>query len=1557
MIVYFASKKLSIFGQASTSLPNGLKIISDKKIDEIETGISTFEFEVAYDEKTRLQVEEWVKVGNYVLVNNKDECSIFTIIETETDTKDQTVYAYAEDIGLELINITVGEFESKDKHKLSWYIQQFIVGSGFEIGKNSSSVSKALSFDNEQTVAARLADLAAIFNCEISYSFKISNMRVERRYVNIHKPRGRDEGKTLYLNKHIDKIVVNTSVAKLATALKCKGGTPDDADDPITLKGFSYDDGDIYVHGDTIYSREAYKKWARYIWMTDDMAATNDHITRLFEDRTTSQQELFNKAYKELTTYKDAEVNYEVEIKVMPDDVLIGDRVNIIDEKGELYLSSRILKLERSECENTVQATLGDHIIKPSGIHQKVLELAEKFQTTAASAARAKAIADAANQIAENAQFEAKSATIIANGAQAAADAAQAAADTATQSAADATAAADEATTAVSGIQGDIEAMNQDIAAANEAAEYAKEAAETAKAKAEESLTASEAAKIDAAAAQTAASEAKAASESAESTSNEAKTTAETAVNQAEEASTIANAAKLDSEAAKTDVKAVSDRLDSVSTTMQADYARKTELTETEANLQSQITQNAAQISQNVQSITKIDETANDAAEWAEKAQETAEAAQADADDAATAAAAAQTAADNAAQAAANAQAEADTAAAAAATAQEVADKAETDLATAQANLAAISGRVDATEEDIAAAEQLVIDAQAAADKAKADAATATSKAESAQSKADRAATAAANAQASADDAVNKATIAQATADAAKGDASAAQATADEAKNTALNAKTAADAAAADAAQAQTTADNAVADAAAATQAAAAAQAEVDQAEADLAAAKEELATIESKADATAEEVEAAKAKVAIAQAAADEAKTNAANAQATANAAQANAEQAQKDADTAQQAADDAQAAADAAQAAADAAQAEVDALEVRVIAAETSITQTSQQIELLATKQEVATTLGGYYTKDETEGRISTKADEINLSVTQQIENIQIGGRNYATVSMVSNRNLSNYSYNNYVWSGTHTSSLDGLKIDFSSLDTGNYVISYKVSITDGELVKIGGHVGTSNTVKEWYVNGELMETKYTANNTTAWSVTEADVYEIVIYLTINHPEPFYIQPNRGVGTSVTISVTNIMVEKGNKKSDWKPAPEDVDGKFDNYYTKAETDTSIQLLNDSISLCVTETELGTTLGGYYTKEDTEARLTATSQSINLSVDSKIENIKVGGRNLFAGYGEEEIQLNDYQNVGSFKQFSGNLTFDPCETVDDVYTISFWAKSPNGSTPLSIYNQNSRPRHFYFPSTTMTKALGSEWEYFTYTFVNTDGGEEYEDTYCNRIEFYASAQMGVLVKKIKVEKGTLATDWTPAPEDVDSEIDDATSKADNALEGLTEAQAQLQLLTDSIAQLVRNGETGTLIKQTSDGLYYFDISELESTIDAANTAIADLEGVVNKTKDNVDILNFTAETLQSKVEYVKSYTDENDQPCLELGEGDSVYKLFVTNTGILMMDGSDTPTKLTNKQLDITRAVVRTEMQIGDDLTPNTAGKAGVWTIKRRNNGNIGLVWKDVDE
>ena len=390
MILYFANREMQILGQASGTLPDGFVILDDLKSEDVDTGVSTFECKIGFDKENRLKLEEMTNAGNYLLRSDGDENEFYTIIDSEIDTKNQEVYIYAEDAGLDLLNEVVGAFEATESHTAEWYINKYTNDSGFEIGINEipSTSTRKLSWDGEATVTERLASIATQFGgYEISFSFAIKRMEVSNKYINIYKERGKSIEEPLMLNRDIDRIITKKSVANLATALLCTGGIPKGKDKPITLEGYKYDDGDFYVSGKYVESREAVNKWSRYVWNKEPNQQTGyaGHIVRRYTYDTTSQKTLCSHAITELKKICDMEVNYEVDINRLPDTVRIGDRVNIVDDAGELYLSARILKFDKSAVNKSYKATLGEYLIKDSGISQKVEDLAAQFAELAAN--------------------------------------------------------------------------------------------------------------------------------------------------------------------------------------------------------------------------------------------------------------------------------------------------------------------------------------------------------------------------------------------------------------------------------------------------------------------------------------------------------------------------------------------------------------------------------------------------------------------------------------------------------------------------------------------------------------------------------------------------------------------------------------------------------------------------------------------------------------------------------------------------------------------------------------------------------------------------------------------------------------------------------------------------------------------------------------------------------------------------------------------------------------------------------------------------------------------
>lgn len=1221
MILYFADRKMNILGYATTQLKSTYLIVDDKKTEEVESGISSFECEVSWASKDRLKLETMMDAGNYILRSNGNEKDFFTIIETNIDTSKQTISVYAEDAGMDLLNEVAMPFTSDKAYDIAHYIGLYAIDTGFEIGINEiPNLTRKLSWDGETTCTERIASIATQFdNAEISYSFETKGLLITHKYINIFKKRGKDTGEQLRLGYEIASIATNKSVANLATSLRVTGGIPDGKEEPITLKGYKYDDGDFYVSGSRLSSRKALAIWSRYVWDREPnkLNGYTGHIVQAYSYDTTSQQELCAHAITKLKKLCQMEVNYEADIVYLPENVKIGDRVNIVDNEGRLYTSTRVLKLETSVTSRKRTATLGEYLIKDSGISEKVRDLARQFAESTASVSRANIKAEAAKAAADAAKTQAEAAEDASNAAKETAEGAKSTADSAFASANEAQNTANAARDAAGEVTEKVTGIVKDVNDAKTAADNAWKAASTAKEDAATAKTSAANAEKNAADAKTAADAAGTKSDEAVSTATAAQSDATEAKTNATKASETAAAAKADAAQAQKEIDSLGKNLTTLSNTMEADYARKTDLTEAEASLKTKISQNAANIETTAKKVSVIDETANNAADLAATAQTKAEAAQTKADQATSEAAAAQTKADEASLAAQTAQSNADTAKAAAENAQSVADKAKTDLAEAQKNLATVKGRVDATEGDIAKAQKAVTTAQAAAEKAQSDANAAATKASSAQDVADAAKENASLAQTAANQASAKAEAAQTIANEAKVNASDAQKKAADAVKTASDAKTAANNAAQTASDAQDVANAAKANATAAQAAADDAKKKSDQAAADLVTAKKNLEEVSGRVDSTAEEVEAAKAAVATAQVAADKAKSDAATAQSTADTAKTNASNAQKAADTAKTAADNAQKAADDAQKAADKAQDDVNALTKRVVNAETSIKQNSEAIELRATKKEVAEAANATLKSAKTyaDAQIKVTAGSINQNVTKKFDNLQIGGRNYAvgtsnewseywipSTGVNICRNVTKIVVPDTFKKGdVFTTSIE---IEWSG---------FKSSEGTFRLWSQGSSDGTWDKLNPF---AEKLADIRTESGSQLFKVTNTWDGKATNYIV-----GFRCDYSSGTGK---IRWRRLKAEAGNKGTDWSPAPEDL-ATADNVNDKLtelrqEVNSNIEQTGEAIKSSVYEK--------VYLKDDVDTLLS--------SVNTEVEQTKTSWQVTF---NQLVKQLNDYSD------------------------------------------------------------------------------------------------------------------------------------------------------------------------------------------------------------------------------------------------------------------------------------------------------------------------------
>ena len=359
MIIYFADSNMDIYAMGTTELRGGMHVYDDVLTQDAETGAASFEAQISgmsYAIFQRIHTER-----TYILRSDDKECGVFTVLDADLDN--DIVYVYAEDAGLDLLNDLAPAFSADGAHNIEWYVNKYIADTGFEIGENTATTAtKQLTFSSEQTRKARIDEIALDFGAEISFSFLISGLTVIHMYINLHGRRGADNGTRLRVGHEIKSLRIKTSVAEIATGLIVVGGTPEGSDIPVNLSGYSYDDGDFYTSGNYLYSRQALIRWARYAPASrrrsdDDLTS---HIIQRFDSNSLVQATLCSEAVTALKERREPRAEYEAEVLYLPEGTGIGDTVYIVDNKKELYIRSRIVKIEKSCSRGTLTATLGN---------------------------------------------------------------------------------------------------------------------------------------------------------------------------------------------------------------------------------------------------------------------------------------------------------------------------------------------------------------------------------------------------------------------------------------------------------------------------------------------------------------------------------------------------------------------------------------------------------------------------------------------------------------------------------------------------------------------------------------------------------------------------------------------------------------------------------------------------------------------------------------------------------------------------------------------------------------------------------------------------------------------------------------------------------------------------------------------------------------------------------------------------------------------------------------------------------------------------------------------
>lgn len=428
---------------------------------------------------------------------------------------------------------------------------------------------------------------------------------------------------------------------------------------------------------------------------------------------------------------------------------------------------------------------------------------------------------------------------------------------------------------------------------------------------------------------------------------------------------------------------------------------------------------------------------------------------------------------------------------------------------------------------------------------------------------------------------------------------------------------------------------------------------------------------------------------------------------------------------------------------------------------------------------------------------------------------------------------------------------------------------------------------------------------------------------------------------------GTAAILRAANLKLEKGNRATDWTPAPEDLEDRVERAETK------ILQNSDSItSLATRTTTVENKFAGYSTTEQMNSAITQSANSITSSVSqtyttkTEFSDLDIGGRNLVAGTDDVTIYSgNVTDGNGTYKDVWAAKTIDIPTSTE--YIVSFDAKADVAQTIRC---------HFYSPNTTLTSlsstgqyrtgaadgtadvTITTEWARYWVKWTQTPA-----DTKKSIIVGRNMTENDIHIRAVKFEVGNKATAWTPAPEDMATgkELTSVETSLETTRTRMTEAESLIQQLSESIMTLVTDGNGESLMVQTENG-WTFSTGQIRNIVDSTAENLNNLVDEMGDVNTTVNALKQAVSDLGILNDYVKIGTYE-DEPCIELGESDSDFKLTITNTRIMFMEGSSVPAYINNQSLYIKKAVIEEELQQGEF----------VW--KARPNGNLGLIWKGV--
>ena len=343
-------------------------------------------------------------------------------------------------------------------------------------------------------------------------------------------------------------------------------------------------------------------------------------------------------------------------------------------------------------------------------------------------------------------------------------------------------------------------------------------------------------------------------------------------------------------------------------------------------------------------------------------------------------------------------------------------------------------------------------------------------------------------------------------------------------------------------------------------------------------------------------------------------------------------------------------------------------------------------------------------------------------------------------------------------------------------------------------------------------------------------------------------------------------------------------------------------------------------------------------------SKKYSYAIGATPEGITVGGRNLLldSNSGGSYLDIDGY-NFVQYKISSGK-PLNETLIVGETYTMQINVTSSEERKLIALFFGGGSLNIGGWKQ--MTPGTNT----YSWTFKWTETQNEHSDATKQTIHVFSStsSQFTTPIKGTvtpnwaKLEKGNKPTDWTPAPEDIDADIEDAAEIANNALSKANGAYTEIDSLKATITNIVKDDNGMVSIEQSASGGIQINMTQITNEI---NSMLDDLKDKIS-TEEASDLrndLNEAISNVESRTAYINAFQDEQGNPYIILGAEDSPFQVRITNTSIDFLQNGEVIAYANGQAFFNLRTVVQQDVQIG--LGPG-------FIFKTRESGNMGLTY-----